>query len=115
GQARLAMSRHTEAARVPLAGRGGPVVTNDDDFKQPSSFSRRVGARGILRFPLKRMRGMERREALFCFLHARCVGALCEARSPLSAPSRRLKLRAALLLGPVGFRRSALSQPAPGR
>jgi hypothetical protein len=58
------------------------------------------------------------RGALFSFhaCEARC--AYCsfqnKSRSPLSAPSRRLKPRAALLLGPLGFRPVALSQPAPG-
>jgi hypothetical protein len=43
------------------------------------------------------------------------LGALpFESAAPSGAPCRRLKPRAALLLGPVGFRRSALSQPAPG-
>src|SRR5688572_22470136 len=60
------------------------------------------------------MRGMERRAALYSFRRLAASRASAEARSPPGAPSRRLQPRAALLLGPVGFRQSALSQPAPG-
>jgi hypothetical protein len=58
------------------------------------------------------------RGALFAFHACEAWCASCsfrnKSRSPLSAPSRRLKPRAALLLGPLGFRPVALSQPAPG-
>jgi hypothetical protein len=73
------------------------------NFQTAEVFSRRRIARA-------RTEGMERRSAQHLVRWRPGKDA-----APPSAPSRRLKPRAALLLGPVGSRLSALSQPLGGR
>jgi hypothetical protein len=60
--------------------------------------------------------GMESRRRCILFVSPAGHAAANDAgRAPSGTPSRRLKLLAALLLGPLAFRPVALSQPAPGR